>query len=80
MLDLDRQPVRLARTGLTDRAVLEALVDAFIRDELPSPDAGAIAYAAEAFERRADALPRAKQVLVRRFAAALRDRLALRDH
>jgi len=58
-----------------ERAGLERLVDAFIREQLPSDRAGCIAYAAGRFEERAADLPEAKQMVVLRFAAVLRERL-----
>jgi hypothetical protein len=77
----DENAALLARLGPSDRAGLEALVDAFIREQLPSDGAGCIAYAATSFEARAAGLPDPKRVVVLRFAAALRERLArLRCH
>lgn len=79
----DSNPRRLLAAGPapTDSTALEAMVDRFINDELPSREAASIAYAAQEFERRAEALPHAQQGVVRRFAAALRERVArLRCH
>lgn len=71
----------LARLTPGDRTGLDAMVDAFIRDQLPSDQAGCIAYAARTFEERAAGLPDPKRLVVLRFAAALRERLArLRCH
>jgi len=57
------------------------MVDHFIANELPSSEAGCIAYAARAFDERAAILPEAQRLGVARFAAALRERLArLRCH
>jgi|KBSSwiStaDraftv2_1062776.scaffolds.fasta_scaffold408507_2 hypothetical protein len=64
------------RPDPTNRVALEWLVDSFIHQELPSSEAASIAYAAREFERRADALPVSQQQLVRRFAAALHERVA----
>jgi hypothetical protein len=69
----------LARLGPMDRASLDALVEAFIREKLPAEGAGRIAYAARAFEARAVDLPETKRRVVLRFAAALRERLG-RQH
>lgn len=81
MREWDENEALLARLAPSDRAGLEALVDAFIREQLPSDGAGCIAYAATSFEERAAALPDPKRVVVLRFAAALRERLArLRRH
>ena len=81
MRDFDERHAPLDRPEPIDRAAFDRLVDNFIHDELPSSEAASIAYAAEAFDRRADALPESQQLLVRRFAAALRERLArLRRH
>jgi hypothetical protein len=79
--EYDDNEALLTRLAPTDRAGLDALVDAFIRDQLPSDGAGCIAYAAHSFEARAEALPDPKRIVVLRFAAALRERLtALRCH
>lgn len=81
MRDLNERRTLAASATPMDRGALEAMVDRFINHELPSPEAAGIAYAAEAFERRADGLPAPHQAVVRRFAAALRERLArLRRH
>ena len=81
MHDYDERRAPPSQSALMDRRAFDKLVDNFIQDELPSPEAASIAYAAEAFDRRADALPEAQQLLVRRFAAALRERVArLRCH
>lgn len=81
MHEWDENAALLARLAPQDRAGLEALVDAFIREQLPSAGAGCIAYAANSFEERAAGLPDPKRVVVLRFAAALRERLArLRCH
>ena len=81
MLGLEEGEILLARLDPMDRASLEALVDSFLRDELPSEGAGGIAYAAASFEQRAAALPEPQRRVVLRFAAALRERLArLRCH
>ena len=74
MRNIDDRRMHAARRAPTDRAALEAMVDRFINDELPSAEAASIAYAAQEFERRADALPVTQQGVVRRFAAALRER------
>lgn len=71
----------LAVMGSADRARLDRQVDAFISNELPTPRAGCIAFAAEALEQRAVSLPDAKRLVVTQFAAALRERLGrLRHH
>ena len=81
MRNLNDRRFLTARRAPTDRAALEAMVDRFINNELPSAEAASIAYAAQEFERRAAALPDAQQGVVRRFAAALRERVArLRCH
>lgn len=81
MRDFDERHLLLTKLDPRDRATLEAMVDGFIHNELPSSEAASIAYAAQEFERRAEALPSPEQVVVRRFAAALRERLArLRCH
>lgn len=81
MREWDESEALLTRLAPVDRAGLERLVDAFIRNELPSGEAGCIAYAATSFEERAQALPDPKRTVVLRFAAALRERLArLRCH
>ena len=81
MLGPDEGEILLARLDPMDRASLESLVDAFIRDELPSEGAGCIAYAATSFEERAADLPDPQRRVVLRFAAALRVRLdRLRCH
>lgn len=81
MREWDEDGGLLAPLAPGDRAGLEQLVDVFIRDQLRSDRAGCIAYAARSFEERAAALPEAKQMVVLRFAAALRERLArLRCH
>lgn len=71
----DDNEALLTPLGPTDRAGLDAAVDAFIRHQLPSDGAGCIAYAARSFEERAEALPDPKRIVVLRFAAALRERL-----
>ena len=81
MRDFEERRAPLGRVDPMDRAAFDRLVGNFIYDELPSSEAASIAYAAEAFDRRADALPESQQFLVRRFAAALRERVArLRCH
>ena len=81
MREWDDNDALLTRMGPRDRARLDGLVDAFIRDELPSDGAGCIAYAAHSFEERAASLPDPKRVVVLQFAAALRQRLVeLRSH
>ena len=81
MLDPEDSEILLAPLNPVDRATLESLVDTFIRDELPSEGPGCIAYAAASFEARAARLPEAQQMVVLRFAAALRERIArLRCH
>jgi hypothetical protein len=81
MLDYEDSELLLAPLTPIDRASLETLVDAFIRDELPSDGPGCIAYAAASFETRAQRLPESQRMVVLRFAAALRERIArLRCH
>lgn len=81
MREHDENEALLMRLAPTDRAGLEVMVDAFIRDQLPSDGPGCIAYAARSFEARAEGLPDPKRTVVLRFAAALRERLArLRCH
>lgn len=81
MRDWDENGALLADLAPGERAGLRRLVDAFIREQLPSDRAGCIAYAAGRFEERAADLPAAKQMVVLRFAAALRERLVeLRCH
>ena len=81
MLGLEDGEMLLARLDPIDRASLEAMVDSFLRDELPSQGAGSIAYAAASFEERAADLPEPQRRVVLRFAAALRERLAtMRRH
>jgi hypothetical protein len=75
MYGWDESEMLLAVLGPADRAKLDELVDVFIRDELPTPGPGCIAYAAEALEQRAAVLPAAKRLVVAQFAAALRERL-----
>lgn len=71
----------LTGLGPKDRARLDGMVEAFIRDQLPSDGFGCIAYAARSFEERARALPGPKRTVVLQFAAALRERLVeLRSH
>lgn len=71
----------LTRLAPGERAGLERLVDTFIREQLPSDRPGCIAYAAGRFEERAADLPEAKQMVVLRFAAVLRERLVgMRSH
>jgi hypothetical protein len=78
MRNFDERPA--PRTRL-DHAAFETMVDDFIRDQLPSAEPASITYAAGEFERRADGLPDPQQAVVRRFAAALRERVArLRCH
>jgi hypothetical protein len=77
----DDNEALLTHMGTGDRARLDVMVDAFIRDQLPSRGAGCIAYAARSFEERAERLPDPKRVVVLQFAAALRQRLVeLRRH
>lgn len=81
MREQDENEALLTRLAPTERAGLDALVDAFIRDQLPSDGVACIAYAARSFEARAWDLPDPKRIVVLRFAAALRERLAeLRRH
>ena len=81
MVEHEEGEMLLARLEPIDRAMLEELVESFLRNELRSETAGCIAYAAASFEERATALPEAKRRVVLRFAAALRDRLTrLRRH
>lgn len=81
MLEYDDGEILLARLAPVDRATLESLVDSFLRDELPSNSPSGIAYAAASFEERAARLPDAQRLVVLRFAAALRERIArLRCH
>ena len=81
MREWDENEALLTRMGPRDRARLDVMVDAFIRDQLPSDGAGCIAYAARSFEERARALPDSKRTVVLQFAAALRERLVeLRSH
>lgn len=81
MFGWEASEMLLAVLGPSDRARLDELVDVFIRDELPTPGVGCIAYAAHALEQRAAALPAAKRLVVAQFAAALRERLGrLRCH
>jgi hypothetical protein len=74
MLDYDDGEALLAALLPIDRAGLDDMVEAFIRDELQSESAAALAYAAAAFEARAAKLPEAPALIVRRFAAALLQR------
>jgi hypothetical protein len=81
MLDLEDGDMLLAPLAPMDRATLEELVDAFVRDDLPTGGPGCIAYAAASFEARAESLPEAQRLVVLRFAAALKERIArLRRH
>ena len=81
MLEHEDGEALLARLTPLDRNGLDQMVDAFIRDELGSQSAASIAYAANAFCARAAELPEAQSLVVRRFAAALRERLSrLRCH
>jgi hypothetical protein len=76
MLDHEEGEALLATLGPVDRAGLDDMVEVFIRKELRCDRAGSLAYAANAFEARSVELPEAKRLLVRRFAAALRERSA----
>ena len=74
MFGVDEGEMLLARLNPGDRANLEALVDAFIAQELPAVGAGRIAYAADCFEAHAARYPEPQRRVVLSFAAALRER------
>lgn len=81
MREWDENEALLTGMGPKERARLDVMVEAFIRDHLPSDGFGCIAYAARSFEERAGALQGPKRTVVLRFAAALRERLVeLRSH
>lgn len=75
MLNQNDSEALLSALHPADRIGLDEMVEAFIRDELRCDSAASIAYAANAFEARAAELPEDQQLVVRRFAAALRERL-----
>jgi len=74
--ECDDNEALLTGMGARERARLDVMVEAFIRDVLPPHGAGRIAYAAHSFEERAAELADPKRTVVLQFAAALRQRLA----
>jgi hypothetical protein len=74
MRETERDEALIALLQPSERAEMEALVDRFVRTELPVISADTLHQAADLFEDRAVALQTAEGVSARVFVALLRAR------